>query len=711
MEPTVSTPLRFFPAILLGLSASALAQRPPSPTASVQSWVDTTLGDIRTDNYFWLRDRKNPDVIKYLQAENEYTAASMKHTEGLQEQLYREMLGRIKETDLSVPERDGGYLYYQRTEKGKQYPIYCRKKASPNAREEILLDANELATGLAYFDVGVLQVSPDHRLLAYSTDTSGSETYTLYVKDLVTGKLRDDRVPNVYYSVEWANDNRTIFYTTVDSAKRPHKLLRHALGTSASNDAELYHEPNQLFDVDFEKSRSDEYLLLTTGSYSQSEVRYLSADRPMDSLRLVAPRQADVLYSVTPREGSFYILTNEGASNFKVMRAPASNPSKPNWTPFIAHSDSVLISSIEAFKDYLVFGERRGALRRLRIMDATSGESHDVSFPEPVYTVYLANNPEYETRTLRFTYMSMVTPGTVYDYDMKTRSRAVRKRTEVPGYDPSLYRAERTWARASDGTLVPVSLVYRLPLIKDGSRPMLLYAYGSYGSSQEAAFSSNIISLLDRGVVYALAHIRGGQEMGRAWYDQGKLLNKKNTFTDFIASAEHLVREKYTSSNRLAIRGGSAGGLLMGAVVNMRPDLFKAVVADVPFVDVITTMKDASIPLTAQEWEQWGDPRQEKFYAYMKSYSPYDNVSAKAYPTMLVTTGLNDPRVPYWEPAKWVAKLRATKTDDNVLILKTNMGAGHGGASGRYDALREQAFRYAFILDALGIAGDRRASR
>jgi oligopeptidase B len=344
-------------------------------------------------------------------------------------------------------------------------------------------------------------------------------------------------------------------------------------------------------------------------------------------------------------------------------------------------------------------------------MDATSGESHDVSFPEPVYTVYLANNPEYETRTLRFTYMSMVTPGTVYDYDMKTRSRAVRKRTEVPGYDPSLYRAERTWARASDGTLVPVSLVYRLPLIKDGSRPMLLYAYGSYGSSQEAAFSSNIISLLDRGVVYALAHIRGGQEMGRAWYDQGKLLNKKNTFTDFIASAEHLVREKYTSSNRLAIRGGSAGGLLMGAVVNMRPDLFKAVVADVPFVDVITTMKDASIPLTAQEWEQWGDPRQEKFYAYMKSYSPYDNVSAKAYPTMLVTTGLNDPRVPYWEPAKWVAKLRATKTDDNVLILKTNMGAGHGGASGRYDALREQAFRYAFILDALGIAGDRRASR
>jgi oligopeptidase B len=693
--------VRLLLAIALG-AATAAAQSPP--VAAVIPKVDTLHGDVVTDNYFWLRQRENPDVIAYLQAENAYTDTMMAGTRDLQERIYQEMLGRIKQTDLSVPVRRGPYFYYTRTVEGKQYPIYARKRGSLEAPEEIYLDQNALAEGKTYLRLGVTTVSPDHRFLAFTVDTTGSEHFTLLVKDLTTGEVLPDRIPDVHFSLTWAADNKTLFYTKTDSAHRSDKVLRHIVGTPAASDPVIFHEPNVLFNVGVFRTKDDEYVMVAAESFTSSEYWYVPARTPLLPFKVIARRRPGVEYSVTHHKGRFYITTNEGATNFKVVVAPASDPSAASWRDYIPHSDSVLIDGLDEFSNHLVVYERSGGLRKIRIRDLRTNADHYVSFPEPVYTYSAAGNPEFDTNLLRFTYQSLITPASVFDYDMDTRALELKKRTEVlGGYDPSLYGTERTWARASDGKMVPVSLVYRRPFVRDGTRPMLLYSYGSYGSSTEPAFSSNNLSLIDRGVVYALAHIRGGQEMGRAWYDEGKMLNKRNTFTDFIAAAEHLVRERYTSSDRLAIRGGSAGGLLMGAVVNMRPDLFKVVVADVPFVDVINTMLDASIPLTAQEWEQWGNPAIREHYEYMKTYSPYDNVERKVYPMMLVTTGLNDPRVAFWEPAKWVAKLRATKADQNLLLLKTNMGAGHGGSSGRYDALREMAFRYAFILKGLGL--------
>ncbi|MGQ0714000.1 MAG: S9 family peptidase [Gemmatimonadaceae bacterium] len=684
--------------------APALAQTPAPPVANVVPKVDTIHGDVMVDNYFWIRNRQDPEVITHLEAENAYTAAVTKHIEPLQETLYKEMLGRIKQTDLSVPVRRDSFYYYTRTEEGKQYQIHARKKGSLEAPEEILLDENVMAAGKRYFRLGGTAISPDHRLYAFLVDTAGSEHFTLVVKNIARNAMLPDQIADVHFGLVWANDNRTIFYTRTDSAQRPDRIFRHTLGMPGSSDVMVHSQPDVLFGLGVTKTKDQRYVLIGDESFTQSTWYYVDAFRPGDSVKVIAAGRPDVEYSVEHHGTHFYIRTNDGATNFKLVRAPDRDPRPSNWQTVIPQRDSVLLADFDVFRNHLVLLERENALTRIRIRELATGKEHNVAMDEPVYTVRWGGNPEFNTRTLRYMYTSLVTPMTVYDYDMQTKDRELRKRTDVlGGYDPSQYGTERTWAKAPDGIMVPVSLVYRKPLVKDGSRPMLLYSYGSYGSSTDPTFSSNNLSLLDRGFIYAIAHIRGGQEMGRWWYDQGKMLNKKNTFTDFIASAEHLIREKYTSKDRLAIRGGSAGGLLMGAVVTMRPDLFKAVVADVPFVDVINTMMDASIPLTAGEWQQWGDPHVKEHYVYMKSYSPYDNVQRVAYPAMLVTTGLNDPRVAYWEPAKWVAKLRAHKTDGNMLILKTNMGAGHGGSSGRYDNLRELAFRYAFIIDQLGV--------
>jgi oligopeptidase B len=674
------------------------------PVARIVPRVETIHGDTRVDDYFWLRDRSHPEVIGYLEAENRYTGAVMRHTEGLQERLYHEMRSRIKETDLSVPERVDDYFYYTRTETGHQYPIFCRRRGSVEAPEEILLDQNPLAAGHPYFRLGGNQVSPDHRLLAYSVDTSGAEEFTLFIKNLTTGELLAESILRTSHGVAWANDSHTLFYTVLDEARRPCRLYRHLIGTNPSEDVLVYFEPDASFFLDISRTRSRKYLLLDLSSHSTSEVRFVSADGPEQPFRLVQPRQPGVEYTVTHHQDRFYITTNDGAPNFRLVQAPVDHPGKENWSPVLPYRPEVRLDFTDAFRNHLVVYERQGGLRRIRVVDLVSGSDHLISFPEPVYTFRPHPNPEFDTTFLRFTYTSLVTPNSVIDYDLVSHSWTVRKQMEVlGGYDPSGYRSERLFAQAPDGVPIPISLVYRAPLQTDGRRPLLLSGYGAYGLSYDPVFSSNTLSLLDRGFVAAIAHVRGGEEMGRAWYDGGRLLQKRSSFTDFIAAAEHLVAQGYTSPNGLVINGGSAGGLLMGAVTNLRPDLFRAVLAEVPFVDVVNTMLDASLPLTVIEYDEWGNPNDPAAYSYIRSYSPYDNIEAKDYPHMLVTAGLNDPRVAYWEPAKWTAKLRAMKTDGNRLLLRTNMGAGHGGASGRYDFLREIAFKHAFILDVLGM--------
>ncbi len=687
------------------LAVSSLGQtetRPPA--ADIRPKVDTLFGHQMVDNYFWLRGRDNPEVIEYLEAENAYTEAVMKHTEELQEKLYQEMLSRIKETDMSVPVKWGEYYYYSRTEEGKQYQINCRKKGSLDAEEEILVDVNQLAEGKDYMHVGGYKPSPDHNLLAYAYDSTGNERYVLRVKDLQTGKLLPDVVDSVSPSFEWANGNRTLFYTVTDEAWRSYKLYRHTLGEDAQNDVLVFHEKDDAFFLDVDKSKSTGYLFIQLESQTTSEVYYLDATDPTGEFKLIHPRQQDMEYSVYHHGDQFYIVTNDQAKNFKLMQAPVSGPSKNNWKEVIPHRDSVKLDRIEVFKDFMVLYERENGLRQIRIRDFGTEKTHAIEFPEPVYTCWGEWNPEYDTRLLRFAYMSFVTPESIYDYDMGTEQRELKKRKEVlGGYDPDLYQTERIFAAAGDGTRIPISMVYRKGMQRDGNNPLYLYGYGAYGISMDTYFSSNRFSLVDRGFIYAIAHVRGGGEMGRYWYEDGKLLKKKNTFTDFIAAAEHLMGEKYTSSDKLVIDGASAGGLLIGAVVNMRPDLFRAVIADVPFVDLMNTMLDESIPLTVIEYEEWGNPNEEEYFDYMLSYSPYDNVEAKDYPNMLILAGLNDTRVQYWEPAKWAAKLRSTKTDTNRLLLKTEMGSGHGGVSGRYSRLRDVAFQYAFVLDVLGI--------
>jgi oligopeptidase B len=672
--------------------------------------VHRVHSDIRVDEYAWLRDRDDPAVVAYLEEENRYTEAVMRPTEEVQQRLFEEMRARIKETDLSVPERLDGWLYYSRTVEGAQYPIYCRRRVAEGSPEEIILDLNPLAEGLSYFRLGALEVSPDHRLLAWSADTSGAESFTLRVKDLATGEDLGERIDNVSPAAAWANDNATLFYIVLDAARRPCRLCRHHLGDDRSLDELIYFEPDEAFFLDVSRTRSREYLLLELSSHSTSEVRFCSADRPRDPFEVVVPRRAGIEYHVSHHGDRFFITTNDGAPNFRLVSAPVADPS--SWTPVLPYRSAVKVDESDAFRDHLVVWEREAGLRQIRVIELATGDDHLIPFPEPVYSLRQHDNPEFDTTVLRFTYTSMVTPSSVVEYDMRARTWTVRKQTEVlGGYDPTLYRSERLFATASDGTRVPVSLVYRRSLRPGGPRPLWLTGYGAYGVSYDPSFSSNSLTLLDRGFVVAIAHVRGGEEMGRAWYESGKLLAKRNTFTDFIAVAEHLVAEGYTSPDRLVINGGSAGGLLMGAVTNMRPDLFAAVVAEVPFVDVVNTMLDASLPLTVIEYDEWGNPNDPEAYACIQSYSPYDNVEAKDYPHLLVTAGLHDPRVAYWEPAKWVARLRARKTDANRLLLRTNMAAGHGGASGRWDFLREVAFRYAFVLDVLGSLESRVASR
>jgi oligopeptidase B len=683
---------------------STVAQTLAPPVAKIIPKVDTLQGEIRIDNYFWLRNRDNPEVMKYLEAENKYAQEIMKPMEKLQEKLYSELLSRIKETDLTVPEKIDDYHYYTRTEEGKQYQIYCRKKGTLNAPEEVLLDLNELSVGHSYLALGIYKVSPNHQLLAYSLDTNGSEAFNLYFKNLESGKLLKDEIPNTYYSVEWANDNQTLFYTVLDEAKRPYQLYRHKLGTDSKDDLLIYQEKDQAYELYLSKTKSKKYLLMSLESETTTEVWYADADNPEEGFKTFQPRQHEVEYRLDHHFDKFYILTNEGAKNFKLMEAPLSNPSRMNWKEVLPHRDSVKIVDIEVFKNHLVIYEREKGLKKIRITNLTSNQVHYVPFLETVYTFWAERNPDFNTNLLRFNYTSLINPKSVFDYNMDTQIRELKKQDEVlGGYDLFLYQSERVFAKTLDGILVPISLIYKKGMNKNAKNPLLLYGYGAYGISSEPYFSSNRLSLLDRGFIYAIAHIRGGGEMGRYWYDQGKLLNKKNTFTDFVACAERLIAEKYTSSQKLVISGASAGGLLMGAVNNMRPDLFKAVIANVPFVDLINTIMDPSIPLTVIEYEEWGNPNNPQYYEYMRSYSPYDNIGAKNYPNLLVTAGLNDPRVAYWEPAKWTAKLRALKTDENLLLLKTNMGAGHGGASGRYDELKDVAFEYAFILYLLGI--------
>lgn len=686
-----------------GVRAADTTEAPKPPMAKKSAKTETLHGEKRQDEYFWLRERKNPEVKAYLEAENAYTDSLMKPTEPFQEKLYAEILGRIKETDLSVPYRRGDYFYYSRTEKGKSYPIYCRKKGNLESSEEVILDVNELARGEKFMGIGDREVSDDARLFAYSTDNTGFREYTLHVKDLSTGQLLSEKVEKVA-SVAWAADNKTLFYVVVDSAHRPYRLYRHQLGTEIASDALVYEEKDEKFNVGIERSRSKAFLLLGSESHTASEWRVLAADRPTESFRLVQEREKEHEYDVEHRGDLFYIRTNQGCRNFRVVTAPVSDPRKQNWKEIVPCRDDVMVARIDLFANHSVFFEREDGLPRFRITNLTTGVSHRVEFPEAVYAAFPENNPEFDTGAFRFNYQSLTTPPSVYDYDIASRERKLLKRTEVlGGYDPSRYVAERRYAQASDGTKIPISLVYRKGLEKNGNNPALLMGYGSYGAPMYATFNSNRVSLLDRGFVYAIAHIRGGGEMGKKWHDQGKMMSKKNTFTDFIAAAETLITEKYTSKDRLAIEGGSAGGLLMGAVTNMRPDLFKVVISRVPFVDVINTMLDESLPLTVTEFEEWGNPKVKADYDYMKSYSPYDNLAAKPYPTMLIKTSFEDSQVMYWEPAKYVAKLRTLKTDKNPLVFKINMAGGHGGSSGRYDRLREIAFDYAFLLTQLGI--------
>jgi oligopeptidase B len=684
---------------------NAAASQPPAPPVARK--VPRTIevhGTKLSDDYFWMRDKKNPEVIAHLNAENAYTDAMTKGLGALQERLYKEMLSRIKQTDSNVPYRYAGYMYYTRTEEGKQYPVFARRKGEMSAPEQMLLDLNEMAKGHTFMSVGAFDVTSDSNLLAYTTDTTGFREYTLYVKDLRTGEAT--KIAERVSSASWAADDKTLFYV-VDhqTTKNPYQLYRHALGKAGADEL-VYEEKDEMFTIGVERSRSRGYVFLTSSSHTTSEVRYVAADKPAEAFRVLLPREAGHEYYVDHHGDKFYIRSNEkGARNYKLVSAPAADPRRENWKEVIPHRPGVMLGGVEMFRDFYVVSERGNATPVLRVFDFKGGKATDIGVPEPVYHIGLSTNREFDTAKVRYSYQSFITPASTYDYDVKTgKSELLKQQPVLGGYDPTLYKSERVYATAPDGTRVPVSLVYKKDLKLDGKRPLHLGAYGSYGIPSNVTFNSNRLSLLDRGVIVATAHIRGGGDLGKEWHDAGKMMSKKNTFTDFIAAADHLVKEGYTSKERLVVSGGSAGGLLMGAVANMRPDLFKAVVAYVPFVDVINTELDETLPLTVGEWEEWGNPvKSKENFLYMLSYSPYDNVEAKAYPAMLVKTSLNDSQVLFHEPTKWVAKLRSMKTDKNPLLFKINMGAGHGGASGRYDALRETAFDYAFMLTQMGI--------
>jgi oligopeptidase B len=689
---------------LVAMLVAVACAAPTPPVAKIVPKVDTLFGVVMTDNYHWLREKTSPEVIDYLKAENAYTDSMTTTDSALQDQIYNEMVGRIKETDMSLPVKRDDYYYYSREEKGKQYRIYCRKKGTLDAPEEIMLDVNKLGEGKSFTGVAGMAVSPSQQLLAYAWDTTGNEIYSVYVKNLATGEIYPDVIPAASNDLAWANDNATVFYTTLDDALRSYRLWRHTLGSDPSKDILVYEEPDQKFSVGIAKSKSKAYLFLVIGSTVTTEVRYLDANAPTGEFNVFASRRQDIEYSVEHHGNRFFVLTNDNAKNFRLMETPITATSAENWKEIIPVSDTVKLDDMGVFKDFLVLSERVRGLTQLQVRNLADGESHFISFPEADYFVGAGENPDFETSTLRLSYQSLVTPGSIYDYNMTTRERKLMKQREVlGGYDPTKYQTERIFAKASDGVEVPISVVYKKGLQKNGQNPCFLMGYGAYGISMDPWFSSGRLSLLDRGFVYAVAHIRGGGEMGRMWYENGKFFQKKNTFTDFISCAETMIAEKYTNKDKLVVNGGSAGGLVMGAVLNMRPDLFRAVVADVPFVDLMNTMLDSTLPLTVTEYEEWGNPHQKDFFDYMYSYSPYDNIKAQPYPDILLTAGLNDPRVPYWEAAKLAAKLRAGKTDKNILLLRTRMDSGHGGASGRYSAIKDAAFMYAFILDRLGI--------
>jgi oligopeptidase B len=657
-------------------------------------------GHQRQDPYYWMNDRENPEVIDYLSAENSYLKEVMKPTESLQKQLFEEMKGRIKEQDESVPYLKSGYFWYTRYEKGSEYPIFCRKPGSLEAEEAVILDVNTLAEGKSYFQVGQAATSTNQQLLAFAADEVGRRIYTIRFKNLETHEFLEDQIPEVTGNFVWAADQRSIFYSKQDpETLRSFQIYKHILGSPTSTDLLVFEELDEEFSCMVHKTKSEKFILIHSESTISSEVRFIPADQPSSAFQILQARIPHLEYAADHYGDHFFIRTNDQAQNFKLVKAPIPNPSKENWIEVIPHRPETLFEEFDLFSKFLVTQERSNGLTQIRIQP-WEGEGHSLAFDDETYTAYVGTNPEFDTEILRFGYNSLVSPSSVYDYHMVTRQKTLLKQQEVVGgHEPSDYHSERIWAKAADGVLVPISLVYQKSTFsKTGKNPVLLYAYGSYGYSMDAYFSSNRLSLLQRGFVFAIAHIRGGEDLGRAWYEDGKLLKKKNTFTDFIACAEHLIQQKYSSPAHLYAMGGSAGGLLMGVVINMRPDLFNGAIANVPFVDVVTTMLDESIPLTTGEFQEWGNPKEKEYYEYMLSYSPYDNVSAQAYPNLLVTSGLHDSQVQYWEPTKWVAKLRDQKTDANLLLLFTNMEAGHGGASGRFNPLKEIALEYAFLL-------------
>lgn len=707
--------MKHIPMILLTLLASCgeknqetQGYRWPDSKAPVAEKIPherTIHGDTVVDNYYWMIDyfKKGPDstkVIDYLNTENAYLDTMMSGTKEFQETLFKEMRARIKEKDESVPYFKNGYFYYTRTEDGKQYFKYCRKKGSLDATEEILLDVDKMAEGHPYFSATGFSISPDNKLMAFGVDTVSRREYTIFIKNLETGALYTEEIKGTTGAVAWANDNKTFFYT----AKNPvtlltEKIKKHELGTDVRMDPVVYEEKDNSNYIGVARAKSGKFIYIYSGATTSSETRFISADKPSDLFKVFQPRMKDVLYEVTALEDRFLILTNRDALNFKVMECPLDKTDIEHWKEVIPHRKDVLLEGIDEFKDFIVVSERKNGLTQLNIRSLRNGEEHYLDFGEAAYTAYTQANVEYNTSIVRYGYTSLTTPSSTFDYDMVEKKKTLLKQQEVlGGYDPKAYVTERLYAEAEDGVRIPISLVYKKGFERNGSAPLLLYGYGSYGASMDPTFSSPRLSLLDRGFVFAIAHIRGGQEMGRQWYEDGKMMKKKNTFTDFISCGKYLINKQYTSKGHLYAQGGSAGGLLMGAVMNMAPDLWNGIIAQVPFVDVVNTMLDETIPLTTNEFDEWGNPKNKEAYFYMKSYSPYENIEAKAYPNMLVTTGLHDSQVQYFEPAKWVAKLRATKTDKNVLLLKTEMDFGHGGASGRFDYLKDIALNYAFLL-------------
>ncbi|WP_223034284.1 S9 family peptidase [Hanstruepera marina] len=663
--------------------------------------------DERIDNYFWLNNREDQEVIDYLNAENNYTLQIMAHTEDLQKSLFEEMKARIKEDDTSVPYFYNGYWYITRYEVGKDYPVYTRKKESLDAPEEIMFDCNAMAKGHAYFKLGGISVSPDNTLAAFSVDTVSRRQYTIQIKNLKTGEIYTDKIENTSGSCTWANDNSTLFYSRKDAVTlRAFKIFKHQLNTDAENDIEVYHETDDTFNTFVYKTKSRKYIVIGASSTLTSEYRILPADKPNQDFKVFSKRERGIEYGISHYNDTFYIITNrDKATNFKLQKTLENLTDKSFWEDVIPHREKVLLEDIEIFKEYLVVSERENGLNKLRIISWDGQEDYYLPFDDETYTVYTGNNPEFNSSTLRYSYNSLTTPSSVIDYDFKTKSKTIKKEQAVLGdFDKREYESKRLWATADDGTKIPMSMVYRKGMELSGKNPLLLYAYGSYGSTIDPYFSSIRLSLLNRGFIYVIAHVRGGEYLGRNWYESGKLLQKKNTFSDFIDCSKFLIQENYTSKDHLYAYGGSAGGLLMGAIMNCEPDLYKGVIAAVPFVDVVTTMLDDSIPLTTGEYDEWGNPNEKDYYNYMKSYSPYDNVTDQDYPNVLVTTGIHDSQVQYWEPAKWVAKLRELKTDSNILLLHTDMDTGHGGASGRFESLKEVALEYAFLLDLEGIS-------